>query len=197
MKVVIVGAGIGGTALALSLARLGVDYVLLEQAPAFTEVGAGIQLSPNGVRVLESLGLGEELAGFCTEPDYHKYSLWDTGETVSRTPLMPRVRQAYGYAYYHAHRADLIAAITRALDPLRLRLNTRVVAVGQDGSGAWAESESGERMAGDLLIGTDGIHSIVREQVFSPDPPHWLYSYDADAAALGTDDDWRALRPWS
>ena len=171
MRVVIVGAGIGGSALALSLTRLGVDYVLLEQAPAFTEVGAGIQLSPNGVRVLESLGLGDELAGFCTEPDFHKYSLWDTGETVLRTPLMPRVRQAYGHAYYHAHRADLIAALTRALDPSRLRLNTRIVTVGQDGSGAWAETETGERIAGDLLVGADGIHSLVRERVFSPDPP--------------------------
>ncbi|MDE0062124.1 MAG: FAD-dependent monooxygenase [Gammaproteobacteria bacterium] len=171
MKVVVVGAGIGGSALALALARLGVDYVLLEQAPAFTEVGAGIQLSPNGVRVLECLGLGDELVGFCTEPDFHKYSLWDTGETILRTPLKPRVRREYGFAYYHAHRADLIAALTRALDPLRLRLNARIVAVGQDGSGAWAESESGERIAGDLLIGADGIHSVVREQVFSPDPP--------------------------
>ena len=112
MKVIIVGAGIGGSALALSLAKLGVDYVLLEQAPAFTEVGAGIQLSPNGVRVLETLGLSDALAGFCTEPDFHKYSVWDTGETILRTPLRPRVRQAYGYAYYHAppgrfdHRAD-------------------------------------------------------------------------------------------
>jgi salicylate hydroxylase len=59
MKIIIVGAGIGGSTLALSLAHLGIDYVLIEQAPALTTVGAGIQLSPNGVRVLEQLGLGE------------------------------------------------------------------------------------------------------------------------------------------
>ena len=171
MKVIIVGAGIGGSALALSLAKLGIDYVLLEQAPAFTEVGAGIQLSPNGVRVLDTLGLGEQLAGFCTEPDQHRYSVWDTGETILSTPLMPRVRQAYGYAYYHAHRADLIGALTGGLDPSRLRMQTKVAAVGQDGAQAWAECESGERIFGDVLIGADGIHSVVREQVFSPDRP--------------------------
>ena len=171
VKVIIVGAGIGGSALALSLAKLGVDYVLLEQAPAFTEVGAGIQLSPNGVRVLETLGLSDALAGFCTEPDFHKYSVWDTGETILRTPLRPRVRQAYGHAYYHAHRADLIAALTGGLDMSRLRLQSKVVAVGQDAAQAWADCESGERITGDVLVGADGIHSLVREQVFSPDPP--------------------------
>lgn len=171
MKVIIVGAGIGGSALALSLAKLDVDSVLLEQAPAFTAVGAGIQLSPNGVRVLETLGLGDELAGFCTEPDFHKYSVWNTGETILRTPLMPRVREAYGYAYYHTHRADLVAALTAGLNPSRLRLNTKIVAVGQDGRQAWAECETGERITGDVLVGADGIHSIVRESIFAPDPP--------------------------
>lgn len=171
VRVIIVGAGIGGSALALSLAKLGVDYVLLEQAPAFAKVGAGIQLSPNGVRVLETLGLGDALAALCTEPDFHKYSVWDTGETLLRTPLMPQVRQAYGYAYYHAHRADLIAELTCGLEPSRLRLQAKVVAVGQDAAQAWADCESGARVTGDVLVGADGIHSLVREQVFSPDPP--------------------------
>jgi len=189
VKVLVVGAGIGGSALALSLQKLGIDHLLLEQAPAFGEVGAGIQLSPNGVRVLEALGLKDALASFCTEPDFHKYSVWDTGETILRTPLMPAVREAYGHAYYHGYRPDLIEALTRALDPQRLRLGTRVVAVGQHSDAAWVECEDGSRLEGDVLIGADGIHSLVREQVFRPDPPRasgyvtWRGVVDSSAIA--------------
>ena len=189
MKVLIVGAGIGGSALALSLHKLGIDHLLLEQASAFGEVGAGIQLSPNGVRVLETLGLKPALESFCTEPDFHKYSVWDTGETILRTALMPRVRDVYGYAYYHAHRPDLIEALTSALDPRHLQLTTKIVAVGQDADVAWAQAEDGSRFEGDLLIGADGIHSLVREQVFKPDPPRpsgyvtWRGVVDSEAIA--------------
>jgi salicylate hydroxylase len=171
MRVLIIGAGIGGTALALALQQLDIDYLLLEQAPEFADVGAGIQLSPNGVRILERLGLGQALQSFCTEPDFHKYSVWDSGETLLRTPLMPRVRDTYGYAYYHAHRPDLIAALTRSLDPSRIRLDTRVTRVGQDDTRSWAQAEDGTHVTGDVLIGADGIHSLVREQVFRPDAP--------------------------
>jgi salicylate hydroxylase len=192
VRVLIAGAGIGGSALALSLQKLGIDYVLLEQAPEFGDVGAGIQLSPNGVRVLEMLGLGAVLPRFCTEPDFHKYSVWDTGETILTTPLMPGVRNEYGHAYYHAYRPDLIEALTSGLDREHLRLNTRVVRVGQDDTGVWAECEEGSstyRVEGDVLIGADGIHSLVREQVFKPDPPRasgyvtWRGVVDSDATA--------------
>ena len=171
MKVLVVGAGIGGSALAMSLQRLGIDYVLVEQATTFEEVGAGIQLSPNGVRVLESLGLADALRGFCTEPDFHRYSVWDTGETILRTALMPRVREAYGYAYYHAYRSDLIEALTAGLDRRRLQLNAEVVEVGQGSDAVWVECADGRRFEGDVLVGADGIHSLVREQVFDPQPP--------------------------
>jgi salicylate hydroxylase len=171
MKVIIIGAGIGGSALALALQKLGIEHVLLEQAPAFGEVGAGIQLSPNGVRILETLGLGEALQSFCSEPDFHKYSVWDSGETLLRTALMPRVRETYGFAYYHAYRPDLIAALTDGLPADSLQLGQKVLSVGQDDSGAWANCEDGSRVHGDVLIGADGIHSLVREQVFKPDPP--------------------------
>jgi salicylate hydroxylase len=171
MKVIVIGAGIGGSVLAMSLQQLGIDHVLIEQAPGFSEVGAGIQLSPNGVRVLETLGLGDALRGFCTEPDFHKYSAWDTGETILRTALMPRVREAYGHAYYHAHRSDLIDALTASLDAKALCLDSEVVDVGQDERAAWAVTADGRRFEADVLVGADGIHSRVREQVFNPGPP--------------------------
>ncbi|MDA0272644.1 MAG: FAD-dependent monooxygenase [Proteobacteria bacterium] len=189
MKVIIVGAGIGGSTLALSLAHLGIDYTLIEQAPAFTTVGAGIQLSPNGVRVLDQLGLGEKLKLFCSEPDFHKYSVWDTGETVLKTPLQPMVKATYGHAYYHAHRADLIDLLTAPLDSSRLLMNTRVAAVEQNETSAWVTTTDGDRIEGDVIIGADGIHSLVREQVFKPDSPResgyasWRGVIDSDAIA--------------
>ncbi len=189
VSVLIVGAGIGGTCLALALQRAGIDCLLLEQAEIFREVGAGIQLSPNGVGVLERLGLGEDLARFCTEPDSHKFIVWDSGEVILRTPLKPQVREAYGHAYYHAHRADLIAALSDRLAPERLRLGTRIVEVGQSDRKAWAIDADGNRHEASVLIGADGIHSLVREQVFRPDPARpsgyvtWRGIVDAGAIA--------------
>lgn len=171
MKVIIVGAGIGGSALALSLQKAGVDYVLLEQATTFGEVGAGIQLSPNAVRVLTWLGLGDDLEGFCAEPDFHKYSVWDTGETVLRVALKPQVRKLYDSAYYHAYRPDVIDALTQRLDHSRVKMNHKVKSMGQEANKAWVVCENGERYEGDVVIGADGIHSAVREQIFKPDPP--------------------------
>lgn len=187
MKVVIIGAGIGGCTLALALSKMDVEYQLLEQASAFKEVGAGIQISPNGVRILEQLGLKEVLTSFCTTPDFHKYSVWDTGETVLKTPLMPRVEETYGYAYYHAHRADLIEALTAGLDQTRLKMNTKVLSVSQDESCARVTCESGEVIEADIVIGADGIHSTVRDQWFRSDTPRqsgyvtWRGVVDADA----------------
>lgn len=189
MKIIVIGAGIGGSALALGLQKAGLDFILLEQAQAFSEVGAGIQLSPNGVRVLEMLGLGDKLAACCAEPDYHKYTVWDTGEIILRTALKPLVRQTYGAAYYHAHRPDLIEILTTPLDPQRMRLNTKIVSVGQNDDKVWVNCEDGSRIEGDILIGADGIHSVVREQVFKPDPPRasgyvtWRGVVDTDKIA--------------
>ena len=134
-------------------------------------MGAGIQLSPNGVQILERLGLKKQLTEFCTTPQAHRYSMWDSGETILTTPLMPKVLNAYGYAYYHAHRADLIGALTASINPDRLHMGTRVAAVGQDSKSVWVELADGSRIHGDLLIGADGVHSVVREQIFKPEPP--------------------------
>ena len=189
MKVLIAGAGIAGSTLAQALAQMGIDYQVIEQADAFREVGAGIQLSPNGVRILDRLGLSDGLAAVSTEPDFHKYSVWDSGETVLKTPLKPMVRETYGFPYYHAHRADLIELLTQNLDRSRVMMNEKIVTVDQDSGGVAVTCESGNSYKGDVLIGADGIHSVVREQFFRPDPPRpsgyvtWRGVVDADAIA--------------
>ena len=175
MKIIVIGAGIGGSALALALEKAGMDYLVLEQAPELTEVGAGIQLSPNGVRILNWLGLEDDLARFGVQPGGHELKDWQSGETVLRTPLHPLVEQSFGARYYHAHRADVIDALARRLNPERLRLNAKVVSLGQDsaqdGGGVTVTLEDGTRESGDVLIGADGIHSLVRNQVFNPEAP--------------------------
>jgi salicylate hydroxylase len=171
MKAIIIGAGIGGSALALTMKQCGVDFILAEQAPELGDVGAGIQLSPNGVRILERLGLGDDFPAYATEPDYHKFVSWDSGETVLQTPLMPRAKEEFGAGYYHAHRRDLIASLTQRLDRTKLKLGTRIIGVGQDRDHVWADCADGARLEGDVLIGADGIHSMVREKIFRPDTP--------------------------
>jgi salicylate hydroxylase len=189
MRLIIVGAGIGGSALALTLEQLGLDYVVLEQAPEFGDVGAGIQLSPNGVRILERLGLGDDFPNYVTEPDFHKMVSWDTGEVVLRTPLMPRAKERFGSSYYHAHRRDLIKSLTRRLNQSKVKLDTQVAAIGQNDTGIWVECADGTRLEGDVLIGADGIHSLVREKIFRPDTPRrsdyvaWRGIIDADWVA--------------
>lgn len=173
MRVVIVGAGIGGIATALALGRAGIDHVVLEQAPALTAVGAGIQLSPNATRVLGLLGLGDALAAVAVRPGSHRFRDWKTGEDVLRTPLGDAAERVFGSSYFHAHRADLLDVLLAGLDRSRLRLDARVVAIGQDADGAWAETADGRRERGDVLIGADGIHSLVRRELAGADRPRF------------------------
>ena len=171
MRIIVARAGIGGAVLALALEGAGMDYQVLEQAPALTEVGAGVQLSPNGVRILEWLGLGDDLAAFCVEPGSHQLKDWQSGQTVLQTPLRAVVKQTFGAPYYHAHRADLIEALARRLNPGRLRLNAKVVSVSQSDDGVSVALADGGRESGDVLIAADGIHSVVRNRVFNPGAP--------------------------
>ena len=192
MKIVILGAGIGGTTLALALQRAGLDFTVLEQADSFGEIGAGVQLSSNAVKVLARLGLEDRLAEVCCEPDAHKFKDWATGETILRTPLCPEVREAFGAPYFHSHRPDLLDSLTADLDADHIRFGFKVESVGEDEDGPWVCGADGEVVRGDVLIGADGIHSVVRDQIFQPHVPlrsdycTWRGVIDAaDVADLG------------
>ncbi len=130
MRILIVGAGIGGLTAALALLRDGHDVEVYEQAAQLAELGAGVQISANGARVLFALGLEDALRRVWCEPAGKEIRLWTTGETWKLFDLGTQSVARYGAPYFMIHRADmhqvLIDAV-RARKPDAIRLNARVV----------------------------------------------------------------------
>lgn len=175
-KIIIIGAGLGGLTLALSLLREGFDVTVLEQASKLGEVGAGIQISANGARVLHHLGLEEALAKVAFHPESGEMRHWQTGKVLITRPLGDASVERFGFPYYHMHRADfhgVLEAAVRKTAPDAVRLNAKVARIEQDGDGVRAITTGGETVSGDVLIGCDGIHSVVRETLFGADDPHF------------------------
>jgi salicylate hydroxylase len=169
----IVGAGLGGLTAELALRRAGFEVMVLEQATALGEVGAGIQLGPNAVRVLHALGLADELASFAVLPTHRTRYSWQSGEVIRSVPLAEAARERFGYPYYHAHRADLHAALVAALGADGIELGCKCIGYATSDDGVTARLENGGTELGDVLIGADGIHSLVRAQLIGPDRPRF------------------------
>ena len=172
-RVGIVGGGIGGLTAALSLLRRGFDVQVFERAAALTEVGAGVQISPNASRVLHGIGLAEELAEAGVRPLAWHQRRWDDGRTLLRTPLADPLEAAFGYPHYQMHRADLLAALARAVPAERVHLGHRLTAFEDDGDRVTAHFAGGATAEVDVLVGADGIHSLVRRLLFGPENPHF------------------------
>ncbi|QEW21183.1 6-hydroxynicotinate 3-monooxygenase precursor [Marinibacterium anthonyi] len=158
-EVLVLGAGIGGLAAALCFHRRGCAVRVVEQADAIAEVGAGLQISPNGGAVLRALGLGKGLDAQSVRAEAVVLSDYRRPGDVLRLDLRRRPDQVYGFL----HRADLIAlledAVRRAGIPVDL--GCRVVRV-VPGDPAWVEFEDGARATADLVVGADGLHSVAR-----------------------------------
>lgn len=186
LKVLIAGGGIGGLTAALCLARSGIDVDVFELAPAFGEVGAGIQLSPNCSRVLHAVGLEAVLRAVAFLPQATQFRDWATGEIISETALGPHMQQRYGAPYYHIHRGDLLKILVEAASQvpgIRLHLSARAIDFSQTSSSATLRTEGGV-FSGELLVGADGIHSKIRELLWGEEPPR----FTGNVA-------WRALVP--
>ena len=173
MKVLVVGGGIGGITCMLALRQHGVDAQLFEQAAAFVQVGAGIQVSSNAARILLKLGLGAALKKVATYPEARDYRGWDTGERLYYTPLGQKAEAHFGSPYYAAHRAELLDVLLGELDEYGIRLGSRVECVDQDDRGVTLTLADGTTAQGDILVGADGIHSTVRAQLFGKESPRY------------------------
>src|SRR5215207_8806285 len=171
MRILIVGAGIGGLTAALALRQAGVDAQVYEQARVLREVGAGVAISPNAVKVLHRLGLTEALRTVGVVSHAMDSRDWQSGALLGRVPLAEAAVERWGAPFYHLHRADLHDALG---DP-HITLGARCVAVEPRDNGVAARFADGREATGDLLIGEDGIHSVVREHVAGPDRPIWSH----------------------
>ena len=172
MKAVIAGGGIGGLTAALCLDHFGIDTVVLEAAPELGEVGAGIQISPNAMKVFEALGLDAALAEQAFRPEGIELRMGISGRKLIRTPLGDVAQARWGSPYLHIHRADLISVLRDALDERAagaLQLGAMVESYTQTGTGITAHLADGDTVAADVLIGADGIHSRIRAQMLGRD----------------------------
>lgn len=168
-RILIAGAGIGGLCCALALIRRGFQVTVLEQAVQLGEVGAGFQVSANGVRCLADLGLGDDLPKIATEATGKQVRLWSSGQTWKLFDLGAESVQKYGFPYYLMYRPDLHALMERHVrerQPDAIRLGARAIGFTQDSDGVEIELEDGERVRGDILIGADGVHSRIRRAMF-------------------------------
>lgn len=173
--VIIAGAGIGGLTAALALLKAGIACDVYEQARELREVGAGLQLAPNGTRVLFSLGLEASVRRDGVETGDKVVRLWSTGQTWSMfdpTGLTPL--QKFGAPMFLMHRGDLHAMLVeavRAQNPGAIHLNSRCVDFEQSESGVRLTLEDSRQIAGDMLIGADGLHSRIRQKLFGAAQP--------------------------
>ena len=146
---------------------------LFEQAAAFGQVGAGLQVSSNAARILLKLGLGDALKRVATYPEGRDYRGWDTGERLYFTPLGQKAEAHFRAPYYAAHRAELLDVLLSGLDQNGVNLGARVAHVDQDANGVTLTLANGQTAHGDILIGADGIHSTVRAQLFGKELPRY------------------------
>ncbi|MCA0848215.1 FAD-dependent monooxygenase [Salipiger thiooxidans] len=159
-RIVVAGGGIGGLAAALAFRQRGAEVLVLEQAEAITEVGAGIQVSPNGLRVIEALGLAQGLAARACKARAVVLRDGLSGEQVLRLDLgqLPE-----GQGYQFVHRADLVELLADAAREagVRIRLLQKVRSV-VPGPMPSLELCNGDSVGGDLVVGADGLHSVLR-----------------------------------
>jgi salicylate hydroxylase len=173
-KVVVIGAGIGGLTAALALLARGIDVEVYEQSGELGEIGAGIQISSNGTRVLFALGLEAALGRVQVRPERRELRHWSTGETWNWFDLGDKSIERFGTPHLMLHRADLhdlLAGAVRALKPDAVTLNKRCVAVASHPGHVEASFEDGSAVTAPYVIGADGIHSRVRVCLFGPSKP--------------------------
>lgn len=184
-RIAIVGGGIGGLTAAIALKKAGLDPVIYERAPEFGEVGAGISLSPNAVKGLNSIGLKEFLESTANEPLHQLLFHGLTGELLMDIDRVP-CRDQYGGPYLQLHRADLMDGLIASFGADNCEMGKTLTGLSQDENGVELRFEDGSSAEADIVIGVDGLRSVIRDILFDTPEPE----FSGHVA-------WRALIPGS
>jgi len=180
-KILIAGAGLGGLAAAGCLLKAGYDVEIYEQAPKLGEVGAGIQMSANAMHVLNYLGVGDEISAKSVRPAAYVFRLHDTGEMIDRFALSEEHLKLHKAPYNQAHRADLHEILARKILEMKpgiVHLNKRVTKFEESDDGIELFFDDGTSAKGDILVGADGVKSVIRDQIAGAIPA----TYTGDSA---------------
>ena len=171
-RVAIVGGGLGGLAAAAFLHQAGVPAVVYEQARELREVGAGIMVPPNAARMLRRLGMLGVLSARAVRLDIGwEFRRWRDGAVLSAQDLAAHSGRLYGEHTYTVHRADLLDVIKQAVPADAVKLGKRLDSFSTAAAGVSLAFADGERAEADVLIGGDGIHSVIRAALTEPIPP--------------------------
>ena len=176
MKVLIAGGGIGGLTAALCCLHHGHDVTVFEHAAELGEVGAGIQVPPNAMKVFEALAIDGLIAENAFRPEAIEARMGESGRPIFTIPLAQRAVDMWGSPYLHIHRADYISALKQALAhraPQALQLGAAVTGYRNQPNGVTLFLKDGREISADVLIGADGIKSVIRERMLGPDTPHF------------------------
>ena len=174
MRVIISGAGIGGLTAALCFLHHGIEVTVLERAPELAEVGAGIQLPPNAMKVFQNLGFEDALVDIAFRPEALEARMGRSGLQLFNIPVANAAIERWGAPYLNIYRADYIAVLLKALRAKRpdaVHLGAEIIGYEQTTNAVRAQLADGSHITGDVLIGSDGVHSLIRTAMMGDDTP--------------------------
>lgn len=202
LPVLVAGGGIGGLAAALALVRQGHRVTVLEQAPQMGEIGAGIQIGPNGFHAFDALGIGDKARARAVYTDHMVMHDAVDGYQVGKIPTNEAFRQRFGNPYAVIHRADVHLSLLEAAQEtgqIECHTQTRVERIEQDAHSVTVWDQNGQAFSGCALIGADGVKSKVREQ-FVGDVArvtgHVVYRAVVEKKDFPQDLQWNAAAIW-
>ncbi len=201
-EVIVVGGGIGGLAAAYGIAKLGKKVTLLEQAPQFGEVGAGLQVGPNGLRALDALGVLEEVNKLAVFPRRHVFMDALSGKELSAVQFGESFRERFGYPYIVIHRSDLHSVLLKAcqsLDNVSFLTNHKLESVKEFADYVELRCENGAVLLAETVIGADGIRSMTRKLVSQAEPiisQYVAYRFTVPMTEMTIDIDWDEKLTW-